>query len=166
MVAGFGKSGKKPPSAEAVPAPASAAAPAAEPGASQPPTQPAPPMPPEPPIPPGDVAPPAPEATRPSPGTPTPEPPHRTRVSGLWVSLILAALVLILLLVFIIENSSRVDIAFLGFHGHLPLGVALLLAAVSGMLLLAIPGTGRILQLRRQVRRGRQAFIDEHVDSQ
>lgn len=104
-------------------------------------------------------------AGAPIPQSPVPalSPPRRTRFSGLWISLILAALVLILLLVFILENSSRVDIAFFGFHGHLPLGVALLLAAVSGMLLLALPGTGRIIQLRRQVQRGRKAYADDHL---
>jgi len=94
----------------------------------------------------------APPAPVPVPAGSTPL--RRSRFGVLWISSILAALVLILLLVFIIENSAKVDISFLGAHGHLPLGVALLLSAVSGLLLVAIPGTGRILQLRRQVRRG------------
>ena len=89
------------------------------------------------------------------------EPVRRTRVGALWMSVILAAVVLVLLLVFIVQNSARVDISFLGAHGHLPLGVALLLAAVSGILLVAIPGTGRIIQLRRQVRRGRRAYAED-----
>ncbi|MBF9069628.1 LapA family protein [Streptacidiphilus fuscans] len=74
---------------------------------------------------------------------------RRTRLSSAWVATIVAALVLVLLLIFILENSARVDVSFLGAHGHLPLGVALLLAAVCGVLLVAIPGTARILQLRR-----------------
>ena len=85
---------------------------------------------------------------------PTEPVPGGSRFGAVWVSSILAALVLILLLVFIIQNSTRVDISFLGAHGRLPLGVALLLSAVSGLLLVAIPGTGRIRQLRRQLRRG------------
>ena len=100
---------------------------------------------------------PAPAAPGTATAAPGPEPVRRTRVGALWMSVILAAVVLVLLLVFIIENSARVDISFLGVHGHLPLGVALLLAAVSGILLVAIPGTGRIIQLRRQVRRGRHS---------
>ena len=108
---------------------------------------------------------PAPAGPAPAPGTaaaaPALEPVRRTRVGALWMSVILAAVVLVLLLVFIIENSARVDISFLGVHGHLPLGVALLLAAVSGILLVAIPGTGRIIQLRRQVRRGRRAYAED-----
>lgn len=88
--------------------------------------------------------------------TPVPEPAslRRSRFGALWVTSILAALLLILLLVFILQNSAEVDISFLGAHGHLPLGAALLLSAVCGLLLVAVPGTGRILQLRRQVRRG------------
>ncbi len=45
------------------------------------------------------------------------------------------------------------DISYFGAHGHLPLGVALLLAAVLGVLLVVIPGAGRIIQLRRTARR-------------
>ncbi|BFV55101.1 hypothetical protein KCMC57_up02050 [Kitasatospora sp. CMC57] len=65
----------------------------------------------------------------------------------------LFALVLLVLLIFILENTQQVDVAFFGTHSHLPLGVALLLAAVCGILLVAIPGTARILQLRRVARR-------------
>src|SRR5258708_29647952 len=39
---------------------------------------------------------------------------------------------------------------------HLPLGVALLLAAVLGVLLVVIPGSGRIIQLRIVARRHRR----------
>jgi uncharacterized integral membrane protein len=78
---------------------------------------------------------------------------RRTRISGLWVGLTIAAVVLLVLLVFIIENGQRVDISFFGAHGHLPLGVALLLAAICGVLLVAVPGYGRIMQLRRALRK-------------
>ncbi|NMH92935.1 LapA family protein [Pseudonocardia bannensis] len=79
---------------------------------------------------------------------------NRTRVSGLWVGLILSALVLLLLLIFILQNLGPVQVNFLGATGTLPTGVALLLAAIAGVLLVAIPGTGRIIQLRRAARRG------------
>jgi uncharacterized integral membrane protein len=77
---------------------------------------------------------------------------HRTRMGGLWVGLTLAAIVLLLLLVFILENSKQASISYFGAHGHLPLGVALLLAAVAGALLVSIPGSMRILQLRKTAR--------------
>jgi uncharacterized integral membrane protein len=73
----------------------------------------------------------------------------------MWVGLGVAAIVLLLLLIFILENGRSVDIGYFGAHGHLPLGVALLLAAVAGALLVLIPGTGRIIQLRRTARRHR-----------
>jgi uncharacterized integral membrane protein len=81
----------------------------------------------------------------------------RTRISGLWVAIGCFAVVLLLLLLFILQNSQKVDISYFGLHGHLPLGVALLLAAVCGVLLVALAGTARILQLRAAARRNRRA---------
>ncbi|WP_225920654.1 lipopolysaccharide assembly protein LapA domain-containing protein [Pseudonocardia oceani] len=72
-----------------------------------------------------------------------------SRTGGLWTGLILSAIVGIFLLVFILQNNVPVVIEFLGLSGALPLGVALLLAAIAGLLLVAIPGGLRILQLRR-----------------
>jgi uncharacterized integral membrane protein len=100
---------------------------------------------------------PVPETAVPDPAAPVPgqafKKMKRTRFSGLWVGLTAAAVVLLVLLVFIIENSQSVQISFFGAHGHLSLGVALLLAAIAGVLLVAVPGYGRILQLRRALRR-------------
>ena len=79
--------------------------------------------------------------------------PSRTRVGGLWVAAVVFALVLLLLLIFILENGQRAEVSFFGTHGHLPMGVALLLAAVFGVLLVALPGTARIIQLRLLSRR-------------
>jgi uncharacterized integral membrane protein len=96
---------------------------------------------------------------QPPPASPAGFPAHHvrpTRMGGLWVAAVLSAIVLLLLLIFIIENGQRVSISFFGAHGHLPLGVALLLAAVLGILLVVIPGTGRIMQLRITARRHRR----------
>ena len=79
---------------------------------------------------------------------------RHSRSGGLWVGLILSALVLLFLLVFILQNGAPVQIAFFALEGTLPVGVALLLAAIAGILLVAIPGSVRILQLRRAARRG------------
>ena len=81
----------------------------------------------------------------------------RSRISGMWVVLALFAVVLVLLLVFILENSQRVDISFLGVHGHLPLGVALLLAAVLGIVLVVIAWFGRGVRVRAAAHRDRKA---------
>jgi uncharacterized integral membrane protein len=80
----------------------------------------------------------------------------RTRIGGVWIASALFALVLLLLLIFILQNGTKVQISYLGAHGHLPLGVALLLAAVLGILLVVIPGTARIIQLRMTARRHRK----------
>ncbi|HEX5113711.1 MAG TPA: LapA family protein [Pseudonocardiaceae bacterium] len=97
----------------------------------------------------------------------TPDQPYhrvrRTRFSGLWIALTLSAVVLLVLLVFIIENGQRVDIAFFGVHGQLSLGVALLLAAICGVLLVAVPGYGRILQLRKAARRNSATPATRHA---
>ena len=57
---------------------------------------------------------------------------RRSRSGGLWVGLILSALVLLFLLVFILQNGAPVQISFFAFEGALPVGVALLLAAIAG----------------------------------
>jgi uncharacterized integral membrane protein len=106
--------------------------------------------------------PPAESPTVPTPGIPTgtgePEPrpveAERSRSGVLWTGVILSAIVLIFLLVFILQNNVPVQVNFLGLSGTLPTGVALLFAAVAGLLLGAIPGSLRILQLRRAARRG------------
>ena len=82
---------------------------------------------------------------------------RRTRISGLWVSVGFFAVVLLLLLIFILQNGTKVDISYMGAHGHLPLGVALLLSAVCGVLLVVLAGAARISQLRTVARRHRRA---------
>jgi uncharacterized integral membrane protein len=76
-----------------------------------------------------------------------------TRVSALYVGLVVAAILAIFLLIFIIQNSSSVTIQFLGFEGQISLAIALLLAAVVGILVVAVPGSLRILQLGRALRK-------------
>lgn len=75
------------------------------------------------------------------------------RVSGVWIALIATAIFLILLIIFIAQNSHRTTIHFLGWDGRFSIGLAILLSAVIGMLLVALPGSIRILQLRRALRK-------------
>jgi len=102
---------------------------------------------------------PAPEQPAPPSAAPVASPPKikRTRISGLWVAVGCFAVILLLLLIFILQNSQKVDISYMGAHGHLPLGVALLLAAVCGVLLVVLAGTARISQLRATARKHRRA---------
>ena len=72
-----------------------------------------------------------------------------SRAGALWAALIAGFLILILLLVFIAQNTVSTPFQFLGLHWSLPLGVAILLAAVLGGLLAGAIGTARMLQMRR-----------------
>jgi hypothetical protein len=63
-------------------------------------------------------------------------------------------------------GSRTVEVSYLGAHGHLPLGVAPLLAAVPGVLMVALPGTARIIQLRLTARRHRHADTAHVVAAQ
>ena len=87
----------------------------------------------------------------------TPDPLRGSRTSGLWIGVILLAVVFVLLAIFILQNTQSVTIAFLGLDGQAPLAAMLLIAAAAGALLVVIAGSLRILQLRRRVRRARKA---------
>lgn len=95
-----------------------------------------------------------PRATARRPGDHVVEP---TRTSGVWVASIAFAVLLLLLLIFILQNNRSVPLRFLGFDGSMPLGAAMLLAAVLGALLVAMAGVARVLQLRRVAKRHRVA---------
>jgi uncharacterized integral membrane protein len=77
----------------------------------------------------------------------------RTRFGGLRAAIVVFASVLLLLMIFLLQNGGPAEVSFFGAHGRLPMGVALLLAAIFGVLLVALPGTARIIQLRTLARR-------------
>lgn len=83
--------------------------------------------------------------------------PPRTRTSTAFTGRVAGAIILILLLIFILENTQSVKISYFGASGHVPLGVALLLAAVGGALLVGLLGAARIAQVRRHAKRRIQA---------
>jgi lipopolysaccharide assembly protein A len=127
-----------------------------------------------PPASPNGAAPHAPAATpaqaAPAQATPTPTPAqagsaeraprrgqHGSRIGATRTAMIGGALVLIVVLVFIIENAHAVTITFFGAHLRVSLAVALLLAAIAGALIMAAAGTARITQLRMAMRRNRRS---------
>jgi uncharacterized integral membrane protein len=79
-----------------------------------------------------------------------------TRVSAAWVATAAALLLLVMLIVFILQNTAAVEVHYLGLAGSLPLGMALLIAAVGGGVVVAIAGVARVTQLRIKARRTRQ----------
>jgi uncharacterized integral membrane protein len=80
-----------------------------------------------------------------------------TRAAALWSALITGFVILIVLLVFIMQNTDSATIHFFGWEWNLPLGVAILLAAVCGGLLTVAVGTARIVQLRRAAKKNLKA---------
>jgi uncharacterized integral membrane protein len=78
---------------------------------------------------------------------------RRTRASAWWIGLIVAAVILVALLIFIAQNSSRIAVHYFSIQGHVSLAIALLLSAVAGVLLVAIPGTARVIQLRHALKK-------------
>ncbi|HET6916577.1 MAG TPA: lipopolysaccharide assembly protein LapA domain-containing protein [Acidimicrobiales bacterium] len=90
------------------------------------------------------------------PSQPGPGGPRLTRTSAVWVATGAALLLLILLIVFMLQNSTKVTVHFLGVTGTIPLGLALLIAAVGGGVLVAIAGVARVAQLRMNARRTRR----------
>lgn len=89
---------------------------------------------------------------------------RRTRASAAWVGIIVAIVVLVLLLIFILENLRDVTVTYFGASGQLPLGVALLFAAIGGALLVAMVGVVRLTQLRLNARRRRRARVHPRTE--
>jgi uncharacterized integral membrane protein len=81
------------------------------------------------------------------------DPLRGSRTSGTWIAVLVLSLLLVLLAVFILQNTQKVEVAFFGWNGRAPLAATLLIAAAGGALVVASSGMLRILQLRRRVRR-------------
>jgi putative membrane protein len=103
---------------------------------------------------PADIpVPPEPEVAAPPAGPTLPQ--HTiepTRTSMVWTMVGIGVVLLVAILVFILQNGQRVRVRFLMANGTLPLGVALLFAA----LLVLVAGAARVLQLRVVARRHRR----------
>jgi uncharacterized integral membrane protein len=76
-----------------------------------------------------------------------------TRLSAAWTAVVIATVLLVALVVFIAQNTQRSSVNFFGAHGHAPTAVVLLIAALSGAVIVIVVGMARILQLRRRAGR-------------
>jgi putative membrane protein len=85
------------------------------------------------------------EPASPAPNTRVPG----TRVSAAWIGVCAATLLLVVLIVFMLQNTGSVQVTFLWMHGTLPLALALLIAGVGVAIVAMVIGTARITQLRR-----------------
>jgi uncharacterized integral membrane protein len=126
---------------------------------------------------PADLAPPAPERTVHEPSAMEPvseptapaggrrigEPPApkakvqlgRTRTSAVWFGVWAGVAGVILLIIFVAQNTSSVQINFLWLSGSISLALALLIAGVAGAAVAMGVAAARIIQLRRLLRRSR-----------
>jgi uncharacterized integral membrane protein len=77
----------------------------------------------------------------------------RTRWSAAWVGICAAAVALVALIVFMLQNTSPVEVSFLWLHGTLPLALALLIAGVGSVIVAMVFGVARMTQLRKLARR-------------
>ena len=59
---------------------------------------------------------------------------------------------MVLLIIFIAQNTRETTVSFLGWDGEVPVAVSLLIATVAGLFIAGFAGMLRILQLRRRVR--------------
>jgi uncharacterized integral membrane protein len=84
-----------------------------------------------------------------------PDEKRHTKIGGAWIILLIGVVLLAFLLVFVLQNLDSVRIHFLSADFTMPLGVALLLAAIGGALICSVPFAARIFQLRRATRRAR-----------
>ncbi|MCR6648863.1 MAG: lipopolysaccharide assembly protein LapA domain-containing protein [Cellulomonas sp.] len=89
-------------------------------------------------------------------GSPT-DRPLRSRTGAAWVGVCVGVLVLIALVVFMMQNTTPVEVTFLGMSGSAPLSLVLLIAGIGVGLIALVIGSLRIGQLRRRIRTDRQA---------
>jgi uncharacterized integral membrane protein len=78
-----------------------------------------------------------------------------TRISAAWLGVWAGLLVVVLLIIFIGQNTADVRIRFLWLDGQIPTALALLIAGVGGAIIAMAVAAARIIQLRRLVRRRR-----------
>ena len=82
--------------------------------------------------------------------------PRQTLAGRVWVAIVCAVILLVLLIIFIAENTHRITISFVGLHGHISEALALLIAAAVGIVITLLVGSTRILQLSLEVRKHRK----------
>jgi uncharacterized integral membrane protein len=93
----------------------------------------------------------SPSAGRPG-AAPAKDPLRGSRASGIWVAVVALVVLLILLSIFILQNTQPVEVTYFGAEAEAPLAAALLIAVAAGLLIAVVAGSLRILQLRRRVR--------------
>jgi uncharacterized integral membrane protein len=81
---------------------------------------------------------------------------RHTRISGAWVAVGVAVVLGAALVDFIVQNTRSVKVEFFAASGHIPVAVALLVAALAGAFLVLAVGIARTTQLRIANHRGKK----------
>ena len=81
------------------------------------------------------------DTTAEPPATRTKDPLRGSRTSGFWVAVVSFGVVLLLLIIFITQNTDEVNVEFLSWEGDAPLAVTLLIATTAGLFLAAVAGS-------------------------
>jgi len=100
-----------------------------------------------------------PPPTKPEAAVPPPKARETTRAAGAWFATTAALVLLVLLIILILQNQDNATVHYLGFSGSIPLGTALLVAAVAGAAVVATVGVVRLTQLRVNGRRARRLEV-------
>lgn len=84
------------------------------------------------------------------------DPLRASRTSSFYTAVIGLGVVLVLLIIFIAQNTEKSDIRFLWWEGSAPQAVLLLIATAAGIFLTAVASSLRLLQVKRRVKRERK----------
>lgn len=84
------------------------------------------------------------------------DPLRGSKASGVWISVVALVVLLVLLAIFVLQNTQSVEVSYFGWTGTAPLASTLIIAAALGLLIAVMAGSLRILQLRRRVRKERK----------
>jgi uncharacterized integral membrane protein len=80
----------------------------------------------------------------------------KTRASSAWAGIAVGLFVLLLVIIFIAQNTSDAPLHFLWLHGRAPVGLAILLSFVLGGIVVLLVGVARLTQMRLMARRHRR----------
>lgn len=102
--------------------------------------------------------------------TPPPTQPSKTglrftRIAAFWWAVTAGVIFLLILLIFIAQNTNSVAMHFLGWDWSLPAGVAFLLSAVCGAAIALLAGGARIIQLRHTAKKNLMAAGERWVST-
>ncbi|MEJ5919621.1 MULTISPECIES: LapA family protein [unclassified Corynebacterium] len=92
---------------------------------------------------------------------PKPQKVERSFASGAWAALIVGAFLLIMLLIFIMQNQQATELNLFSWTWNFPVGIGMLLSAIAGALIMAIFGGWRMFELRRQVKKANKRLTQQ-----